>query len=335
MHFLHEYLYFLAKTATTVVAILIILAGIIAIATKGKQKQSGTIKIKKINSHFNDLKDTIDNETLSKNDKKLIKKAKKSKDKESKNKKDKSATTSKPRLFIIDFNGDTNATAASSLRKTITAILLSAKEQDEVLLRLQSPGGIVHSYGFASSQLQRLRQADINLTIAVDKMAASGGYMMASVANTIIAAPFAVIGSIGVVAQIPNFHRLLDKKSIDFEQVTAGKYKRSLTFFGKNTDEGREKMQQDLEDIHLLFQQHIMQYRPQLDMDKVATGEHWYGEDAIKLQLIDSIQTSDDFILNAKQSFECFKLSYLIKPTLIQKLMHGPKSLIHYWTTEY
>ena len=325
MQFLTNYLYYLAQVATIVIAILIILSGIIAIAAKGKSSTTGRVRIKKINTQYDETKQLINDETLSK-------KAIKANKKQSKQEKKANKDTLKPRLFVIDFDGDINANATTSLRECVTAILLSANEKDEVLLRLQSPGGLVHSYGLASSQLQRLRDRQIPLTIAVDKVAASGGYMMASVANTIIAAPFAIIGSIGVLAQLPNFHRLLKKNHIDFEQITAGKYKRSLSTFGENTKEGREKMQHDLEDIHQLFQQHISRYRPQLVMDDVATGEYWHGLDALKHQLVDSIQTSDDFLLAANNRFDCFELSFHIKPSLVQRISQGSRSLVNHWT---
>ena len=109
------------------------------------------------------------------------------------------------------------------------------------------------AYGLAASQMQRIRDKKLKLTVCVDKVAASGGYMMAVVADKIIAAPFAVLGSIGVLAQVPNFHRLLKKHDVDFEMLTAGKYKRTLTMFGENTDKGREKFQEDIEDTHVLF----------------------------------------------------------------------------------
>lgn len=182
---------------------------------------------------------------------------------------------------------------------------------------------MVHGYGLASSQLDRLRQANIPLTICVDKVAASGGYMMACVANKIYAAPFAIVGSIGVVAQLPNFNRLLKKHEIDYEQHTAGNFKRTLTVFGENTDEGRDKFQQELEETHVLFKNFIHQYRPDLDLDTVATGEHWYGQQAIELGLIDAISTSDDVIMKLAETHTVIKVSYQIKKKLADKFAHG------------
>ncbi len=181
------------------------------------------------------------------------------------------------RLYVLNFDGDIRASATDNLREEITAVLNQSTEGDEVLVKVESPGGLVHGYGLAASQLRRIRDAEVPLTIAVDKVAASGGYMMACVADRIIAAPFAVLGSIGVLAQVPNFHRLLKKHDIDFELFTAGEYKRTVTMFGENTEKGREKFTEDLEETHDLFKDFVSENRPQLDIARVATGEVWYG----------------------------------------------------------
>ena len=112
----------------------------------------------------------------------------------------------------------------------------------------------------------------IGMNATFDKVAASGGYMMACIGDRILSAPFAVLGSIGVVAQIPNLHRLLKKHDVDYEVLTAGEYKRTLTVFGENTDKGRQKFQEDLELTHVLFKDFVSRYRPQLDIDQVLGG---------------------------------------------------------------
>nr|EKY1915938.1 protease SohB [Cronobacter sakazakii] len=190
---------------------------------------------------------------------------------------------------------------------------------DEVLVRLESPGGVVHGYGLAASQLQRLRERQIPLTIAVDKVAASGGYMMACVANNIVAAPFAIIGSIGVVAQIPNFNRLLKRNDIDIELHTAGQYKRTLTLLGENTEEGREKFREDLNETHHLFKEFVHSMRPSLDIDAVATGEHWYGVQAKEKGLVDEISTSDDLIIARMAEREVVSLRYMQRKRLMDR----------------
>ncbi len=234
----------------------------------------------------------------------------------------------KRRLFVIDFDGDVEASAVANLREEISAIISAASANDRVLLRLESPGGMVHSYGLAASQLTRIKAANLTLIIAVDQVAASGGYMMACVADEIVAAPFAVVGSIGVVAELPNFHRLLKHNKVDYEQHTAGEYKRTLTMFSENTDVARTKFKKELEETHDLFKQFIIDNRPALDIDKVATGEHWYGTQALELGLIDKIQTSDDFVVSAAADEDVFEIAYHVKKPLSERLSFSIHSAI-------
>lgn len=225
------------------------------------------------------------------------------------------------KIYVIDFKGDVQASAVENLREEITLILATAKAgKDRVVVRLESPGGMVHGYGLAAAQLVRLRGAGFHLTICVDKVAASGGYMMACIANEIITAPFAVVGSIGVVAQVPNFNRLLKEHNVDFELYTAGEYKRTVTMFGENTPEGKAKFEQELQQTHALFKHFVEKYRPKLNVEKVATGEHWYGQDALDLNLVDELKTSDEYLLSALPQHDVYVISTRRKPTLGEKL---------------
>ncbi len=346
MEFLYEFGLFLLKSITTVAAILIVIGGIVSSSQKNKSGKikgqlQGEIKLTNLSERYRNMVQDMQQAILSRFEAKALDKADKKAEKQ-KNKAEKQKAKelkkakietkeqteqlvekvedSHKRLFVIDFNGDMKASEAGSLREEISAIIAIAGKQDEVLLRLESPGGMVHGYGLAASQLQRLRNADINLTIAVDKVAASGGYMMACVAHRIVAAPFAIIGSIGVIAEIPNFNRLLQKMDVDFEQHTAGEYKRTLTLFGKNTEQGREKFREELEDTHQLFKSFINDNRPELDVEAVATGEHWYGTQAVEKGLIDEISTSDDLIIKAVKDCEVFEVSYEIPKTLSEKI---------------
>ena len=223
-------------------------------------------------------------------------------------------------VFVLDFDGDMKATAVKHLREEISTLISTASKGDEVVIRLESGGGLVHSYGLAAAQLARLKDAGFKLTVCVDKVAASGGYMMACVADTIIAAPFAVIGSIGVVSQVPNFHKWLKNHDVDYEQFTAGDYKRTVTVFGENDDEDRAKYQEELEQTHELFKHFVNRYRSVLDVEKVATGEHWYGEDALHLNLVDKLQTSDSYILELMENRDVYALHSRQKPTFAEKL---------------
>ncbi len=226
------------------------------------------------------------------------------------------------RLFVIDFKGGLEAKEVASLREEVTAILAIARDEDEVLVRLESGGGVVHGYGLGASQLARIRTRGLTLTVAIDKVAASGGYMMACVAQQIVAAPFAVVGSIGVVAQLPNFHRLLKKHDIDFEQHTAGEFKRTLTLFGENDDKARKKFQLELESVHQQFKQFIAEHRPALDMGRVATGEHWLAHEAKALGLVDVLQTSDDYLLSRYPEQQVVKLTYQLHKPMAERLAH-------------
>lgn len=315
MHFLADYGFFLAKVVTVVAAIIAILIAVAATRAKSKGKDKGTLSIRSLNKAYDETQHKIEAMALSKAEQK----AQKQRHKADKKAHKKASKTTK-RLFVLSFHGDIKASAVQALREEVTAVLLAAKPQDEVLIRLDSPGGMVNAYGLAASQLQRIKAAGLKLTAAVDKVAASGGYMMACVADRIIAAPFAVIGSIGVVAQLPNFHRYLEKKQIDFEQITAGEYKRTLTVFGENTKKGREKMQAEVDDLHALFKQFILDNRPSLNLDTTATGEYWYGTRALALNLIDTLQTSDDYLLQARDAFDLYAIEFKSKPTLSEKL---------------
>ena len=310
MEFLAQYGMFLLKSLTLVIALLILVGGILSLGRKPKPK----LEITSLNKQYDEINNRMQKEILGKKPKKK--------------KKDK---TVKPSLFVLDFTGDIKASQTDQLREEITAILSIATKGDEVVLRLDSPGGSVNGYGLAASQLQRIRDKQIPLTVCIDKIAASGGYLMACVANHIIAAPFAIIGSIGVVAQMPNFHRWLKKNDIDIELLTAGEYKRTLTLFAENTDKGRKKFKEDLEKIHQQFREYVLNNRQQLDIDKVATGEHWLAVDAFNLRLVDALKTSDEYLNDKMQSFNGFKIAIHGKQTLIAKLLKPAMKLLHPW----
>ncbi|HNE25605.1 MAG TPA: protease SohB [Pseudomonadales bacterium] len=327
MEFLFEYGIFLAKTITIVVAIGFLLATLTSTAQRLKKlEKQGYVEVKNLNEKYEDISQAMQSAILSDDDYeaaiKAEKKAAKAKSKIEKanKKKHPDGVTRKPRLFVLDFSGDVKASDAEMLAEKITAILTQAKTQDEVVLRLESAGGMVHAYGFAASQLQRIRDKDIPLTVCVDKVAASGGYMMACIGSQIFAAPFAVIGSIGVVAQIPNFNRLLKKHDVDYEVLTAGEYKRTLTILGENTDKGREKFQQEIQETHDLFKSFVLSSRPSLNMDVVATGETWFGKKAIDLGLIDKTLSSEEYIFSRHPESDIYHVGWIEKHGIAERL---------------
>lgn len=312
--FLADYGLFLLKTLTIVAAIVVVL-GTAAAASRKATQQEG-LEVENLNRKFRSLAATLKQAILPKAAWKKEAKADKERDKAAQK-----SDESRPRVFVIDFKGDLKATAVPSLREEVSAVLEVAEQGDQVIVRLENYGGMVHEHGLAASQLVRIREREIPLTIAVDKVAASGGYLMACVANRIVAAPFAILGSIGVIAQIPNFNRMLDEHGVDFEMITAGRYKRTVTMFGKNTDEDRDKLKEELEDVHALFKDAVTRYRPDLDLDKVATGEHWYGTRALELGLADELKTSDELLAGLAASHDLYGLSYKIKQPLQKRLM--------------
>ncbi|ELY4333053.1 protease SohB [Cronobacter dublinensis] len=324
MNLFAEYGLFLAKIVTVVVAIAIVIT-LIANLTQRKKAQRGELRVTRLGEEYKEMKEEVAAALLDPHQHKQWHKNQKKKNKQeakaakARAKRGEAAPAGKPTLYVLDFKGSIDAHEVSALREEVTAVLAVAKPQDEVLLRLESPGGVVHGYGLAASQLQRLRERQIPLTVAVDKVAASGGYMMACVANNIVAAPFAIIGSIGVVAQIPNFNRLLKRNDIDIELHTAGQYKRTLTLLGENTEEGREKFREDLNETHQLFKEFVHSMRPSLDIDAVATGKHWYGMQAQEKGLVDEISTSDDLIIARMQERDVVSLRYMQRKRLMDR----------------
>ncbi len=322
MEFLSEYGLFLAESVTIVIAILLVVGFMVAIGQRHRGPEEGHLEIRKLNDRYEGYHEAMHHAVLNEGDfKKEQKEEKKRHKREAKERKKGTVdATDRLRLYVLNFDGDMKASATDNLREEISAVLGVARSGDEVLIRLESGGGMVHSYGFAASQLQRIRDAGIQLTVSVDKVAASGGYMMACVGNRILAAPFAIIGSIGVLAQIPNFHRLLRKANVDFEQLTAGEYKRTLTMFGENTDADREKMQEDIDDTHLLFKDFVAEHRSQVEIDSVATGEVWYGQRAIEKGLVDELQTSDGFVQACLPERDVFEVKHVLKKHWQEKL---------------
>lgn len=325
MEFLSDYGLFLAKSVTIVLAIITVVGGVVAIASRNRSSGShGAIEITHLNEELEEMKQLLEEVVLDKDElKALIKEEKKKEKAERKARKKQKPVEDEPRrkrVYVLDFDGDIRASEVEPMREEISAVLTMAEAADEVVVRLESGGGMVHSYGLASSQLERIKRKQIPLTVCVDQVAASGGYMMACLGDRVLAAPFAIVGSIGVIAQLPNFHRLLKKNDIDYEVLTAGEYKRTLTMFGENTDKGRQKFLEELEDTHELFKEFVSEYRPKVDIDKVATGEVWFGKRAIDANLVDELMTSDEYLTEACENADVYVVRYEEKKSLQDKL---------------
>jgi serine protease SohB len=322
LEMIKDYALFLAKTATIALAIFLLIHGIVTIWRHQRRISPRKIRVKKLNRHYEHLRDAMKDEMLSEYERKKAAKERR-KQRKAEKKKAKSGLPEKKKVFVLSFKGDILASAVSSLREEVTAVLTVAKSSDEVVVRLESAGGTVNSYGLAASQLLRLKRKNIPLTVLVDKVAASGGYLMACVADRILAAPFAVVGSIGVVSEVPNFNRLLKKHDIDYELITAGEYKRTLTMFGENTEKGRKKFIEQLEDVHAIFKTFLKENRVQVDIATVATGEYWHGRRAIELKLVDELISSDDYLFAASEESDIYEVEYKIPATLREKIISG------------
>lgn len=326
MNFLADYGIFLAKTVTIIGGLVFLVTALVNASQRLKRfDKQGHIEVTNLNEKFRDMSNTMQASILSEAAyDHVCKQEKKDQKKKLKAEKKQAAAGTgelpvRPRVFVIDFVGDIRASACDKLTEQVTAILTQATPADEVVVKIESAGGMVHSYGLAASQLQRLRDKAIPLTVCVDKVAASGGYMMACIGNVVLAAPFAVIGSIGVVAQLPNVHRLLKKHDIDYEMLTAGEYKRTLTVFGENTDKAREKFQQEIQETHDLFKNFVALHRPALDIAAVATGETWFGQAAIARGLVDRVCTSDDYLYQRYPDADLYLVEWIEKHSLAER----------------
>jgi serine protease SohB len=311
MDVFHETLAFAAK-GFIVFATIALISLFLAVLLRRRRPGGAGLRVKPLNEQIEALGDALRASLMHKKELRKLRKGRK--------KLQAGRAAAKPNVFVLDFKGDLFATATRNLREEVTAIAAVAGRQDEVVIRLESAGGAVPHYGLAAAQLIRLRDKAINVTVCIDRIAASGGYMIACVADTIVAAPFAIIGSIGVVAQVPNLHRLLKKHDIDFQEMTAGEFKRTVSVFGEITERGRKKFQEELEDTHRLFKEFVKSQRPRLDLDKVATGEHWLARRGLELGLVDQLRTSDEYLVGRAADANLFRVAFERPRSLRERL---------------
>ena len=323
MEYVFDYLIFLAKAVTIIVALVLIIVA--AGARRGQHRPpEGRIQVVRINDRLRALRSAVRHAMTP-----VTRRRKLTREENREAKRERKTESDRSRVFVVNFKGDFMASQLDCLRNEITAILTSARENDEVVVRIESPGGVVHGYGLAASQLVRVKEKGIRLVAAIDKVAASGGYMMASVADRIVTAPFAIVGSIGVVAQLPNVHRFLKKRDIDVELMTAGEHKRTLTVLGQNTDSGRAKFQEEIEDVHALFKSFVVDHRPDVDVEAVATGEAWYGQRAIERKLVDELCTSDEYLVDACDDKDVFEVRWIPPEKPIERLLRQFSTAMH------
>ena len=315
MDFIAQYGVFLLKVITIVTAILLPILMIIN-SSKGKSvSEKGHLQIKNLSDQFENMGFAIQATLMAP---KALKKFRKELHKKKK-KEEKNPAKDQQSVFVLNFNGDIQASEVDKLKHEINAILVSDTKCKEVVLKVESGGGSAYAYGLCAAELKRLVDNKIKLTVCIDKVAASGGYLMSCVATKIVAAPWALVGSIGVIAQMPNINKLLKKNLVDFEMHTAGEFKRTLTVFGENTEEGRSKFKAELEDLHIIFKDFVKDNRPEIDTSVVATGEVWQGEKALAVGLIDEISTSDDYLVKLSKKFKLFQIDYIEKKNLSER----------------
>jgi serine protease SohB len=305
-----------ALKALLIVAAIGGLAVLVARLTRREPEEDDQMSIESLNDRHDRRRSRLNAEILPKKERKAFLKARK--------KAAKTATPPDKRIYVLDFKGDIGASAVKRLGREIDAVLTIARAgADEVVVRIESPGGTVTGYGLAATQLGRLREAGITLTACVDQVAASGGYLMACVADRIVAAPFALLGSIGVVAQVPNLNRLLKKNDIDFEEMTAGEFKRSVSIFGEITPAGREHFRGKLDATHDAFKNFVLRGRPRLDIAKVANGDVWLGREALELGLIDELAASDGYLFRRRDEARIYEISSATRKTVLQQILSG------------
>lgn len=309
MDLLNDVLGFAAK-GFVVFATIALTALVVSIIVRRRRPGRPSLLVRPLNKQIEALGDALRSQLLQKKEWRRFRKRRKAA----------KPAASRPNVFVLEFNGDLFATAVRNLREEITAIAAVAGKEDEVVVRLESAGGAVPHYGLAAAQLMRLRDRSIAVTVCIDCIAASGGYMMACVADRIVAAPFAIIGSIGVVAQVPNFHRLLEKHDVDFQEMTAGEFKRTVSIFGEITERGRKKFQEELEDTHVIFKEFVKANRPKLDLEQVATGEHWLARRGLELGLVDQLRTSDEYLVGRAAEANLYQVSFNRPRTLRERL---------------
>lgn len=301
MDLLTDTLGFAAKGFVVFLTVAACAAAVFALARRRRLARP-SLEVLPVHRRFQSLADTLRASTMDKKGRKALAQARKQEAAK--------APAKKPTVYVLDFDGDLLATNVVSLREEVTAISQVATADDEVVVRLESPGGAVPHYGLAAAQLARLKDKKLKLTVCIDRIAASGGYMMACVADHIVAAPFAMIGSIGVVAQIPNVRKLLEKHDVHVEEMTAGEFKRTITMFGEVTEKGRAKLKEQLEETHHLFKGFVKTHRPSLDVEQVATGEYWLASRAAELGLVDELSTSDDYLMAKAKDANVYQVRF-------------------------
>ena len=228
----------------------------------------------------------------------------------------------KSNLYYLEFEGDIQASEAAKLKQEILVCLQVAKPTDVFLILVESSGGSVSNYGDLYSVMEMIKKRGHTLWVAIDRVAASGGYLISLPADKIFATPFALIGSIGVLSEVPNFGGLLDKYGVKMEEYTAGERKMNISMFRENGEEQKEHHRKKLGKIHELFKAQLVKYRGGLiekkgvDIGELMEGDFWMGENAFELGLVDELKSSVEILLDEKDHFNILKVNYHNEPKM-------------------
>lgn len=216
---------------------------------------------------------------------------------------------------VLRFEGDTMATGRQDFARMVDEVLHNKERIQRVIVVVNSPGGGVSVYGQMFAGMERMRNAGVDVTACVDTYAASGGYLMSVPAQRIIAAPFAMVGSIGVVSEFMNFNKLLRRLGVEPMTITAGELKRTVTPLSEVTEENKAAYKAQLEAIHRQFIAVVKKYR-EVDADRVCTGNHWTAAESVelKLNLVDGLATSQEYLFEANQTEDLVTISKLQNP---------------------
>jgi protease-4 len=166
-----------------------------------------------------------------------------------------------------------------------------------ILLRIDSPGGTVAASQEIALAVKRASEKK-PVVVSVGDICASGGYMVASQADEIIASPGSSVGSIGVIMEVANVEELLNKVGISFTTLTTGAYKDAGSPYRSLTETETAMLNEQLTVIYDQFITDVAEGRdlPETKVRELATGWVWLGSEALDLGLVDSLGNYNDAV---------------------------------------
>jgi protease-4 len=203
------------------------------------------------------------------------------------------------KIAVIPFEGTISGTGSPPSVMTpedFLKMLQRAEDDDSVkaiVLRVNSPGGTVAASQEISEYVRTEKKPVI---VSVGDVDASGAYMVSSQADWIVGNPGSAIGSIGVIMEVPNASGLMDKIGVQWKVITAGKYKGAGSPFRPLTPTETGLLQGQIDQVYAQFIDTVASGRklPRSEVESMATGWAWNGEEAVRLKLIDQTGTYKD-----------------------------------------